>query len=106
MSFLILSSKCNHSIAGNFCLLFSLGMDWFSPRGKSIWIFVCFAFTYQDLFGRLSVSKRTASKNFMDGTYVTHMPVDAMTSDVIAPSPWKIFGCQNGKGQNYFSVNA
>ncbi|XP_071934900.1 protein ENHANCED DISEASE RESISTANCE 2 isoform X1 [Coffea arabica] len=45
---------------------------------------------------RLSVSKRTASKNFMDGTYVTHMPVDAMTSDVIAPSPWKIFGCQNG----------
>ncbi|KAL3520715.1 hypothetical protein ACH5RR_018864 [Cinchona calisaya] len=45
---------------------------------------------------RLSVSKRTARKNFMDGTYVTHIHVDAMRSDVIAPSPWKIFGCQNG----------
>ncbi|KAL3523463.1 hypothetical protein ACH5RR_016297 [Cinchona calisaya] len=45
---------------------------------------------------RLSVSKRMAHKNFMDGTYVTSVHVDAMTSDVIAPSPWKIFGCQNG----------
>ncbi|PIN08522.1 hypothetical protein CDL12_18895 [Handroanthus impetiginosus] len=34
----------------------------------------------------LSVSKRTAKRCI----------VDAMTSDVIAPSPWKIFGCQNG----------
>lgn len=56
---------------------------------------------YRALFGRLSVSKRTARKNFMDGTYVTRLHVDAMTSDVIAPSPWKIFGCQNGKAWTY-----
>lgn len=25
-----------------------------------------------------------------------------MTSDVIAPSPWTIFGCQNGESYSYF----
>ncbi|KAL8052115.1 hypothetical protein ABFX02_06G192400 [Erythranthe guttata] len=36
----------------------------------------------------LSVTRRT-SRNSIDLS-------SAMTSDVIAPSPWKIFGCQNG----------
>ncbi|CAI9091109.1 OLC1v1026045C1 [Oldenlandia corymbosa var. corymbosa] len=45
---------------------------------------------------RLNISKRDTHKRYMDGTALTSMRVDAMTSDVIAPSPWKIFGCQNG----------
>ncbi|XP_009626094.1 protein ENHANCED DISEASE RESISTANCE 2-like isoform X1 [Nicotiana tomentosiformis] len=45
---------------------------------------------------RLSVSKRMAHKSSMDSTAASSMHVDAMTSDVLAPSPWKIFGCQNG----------
>uniref|UniRef100_A0A5B7AM44 Protein ENHANCED DISEASE RESISTANCE 2-like n=1 Tax=Davidia involucrata TaxID=16924 RepID=A0A5B7AM44_DAVIN len=45
---------------------------------------------------RLIVSKRTAHKKSVDWTSASSMHVDAMTSDVIAPSPWKIFGCQNG----------
>ncbi|KAM7499126.1 hypothetical protein LguiA_023540 [Lonicera macranthoides] len=45
---------------------------------------------------RLNVSKRTPRKSFVDWTSAATMHVDAMTSDVIAPSPWKIFGCQNG----------
>ncbi|KAL3838327.1 hypothetical protein ACJIZ3_022918 [Penstemon smallii] len=44
----------------------------------------------------LSVSRRMANKRSIDWTSSTSMHVDAMTSDVIAPSPWKIFGCQNG----------
>ncbi|CAK9136107.1 unnamed protein product [Ilex paraguariensis] len=44
----------------------------------------------------LSVSKRRAHKNSVDWASASSMHVDAMTSDVIAPSPWKIFGCQNG----------
>lgn len=48
-------------------------------------------------FNRLNVSKRTPHKSFVDWTSAATMHVDAMTSDVIAPSPWKIFGCQNGK---------
>ncbi|XP_052200288.1 protein ENHANCED DISEASE RESISTANCE 2-like isoform X2 [Diospyros lotus] len=45
---------------------------------------------------RLTVSKRSARKNSVDWTSSSCMHMDAMTSDVIAPSPWKIFGCQNG----------
>uniref|UniRef100_A0A5B7ALN1 Protein ENHANCED DISEASE RESISTANCE 2-like n=1 Tax=Davidia involucrata TaxID=16924 RepID=A0A5B7ALN1_DAVIN len=45
---------------------------------------------------RLIVSKRTAHKKSVDWTSASSMHVDAMTSDVIAPSPWKIFSCQNG----------
>ncbi|KAA8539305.1 hypothetical protein F0562_025997 [Nyssa sinensis] len=45
---------------------------------------------------RLIVSKRTAHKKSVDWISASSMHVDAMTSDVIAPSPWKIFGCQNG----------
>ncbi|XP_057781812.1 protein ENHANCED DISEASE RESISTANCE 2-like isoform X1 [Salvia miltiorrhiza] len=32
----------------------------------------------------------------IDWTVFSSSVSDAMTSDVIAPSPWKIFGCQNG----------
>lgn len=46
---------------------------------------------------RLSVSKRMARKQSIDWTDASCPPVDAMTSDVIGPSPWKIFGIQNGK---------
>ncbi|VFQ64791.1 unnamed protein product [Cuscuta campestris] len=45
---------------------------------------------------RLSVSKRMARKKSIDWTEASSSHVDAMTSDVIGPSPWKIFGCQNG----------
>lgn len=47
-------------------------------------------------FCRLSVSKSVAHKRSMDMADASFMHVDAMTFDVIAPSPWKIFGCQNG----------
>ncbi|KAL9673456.1 hypothetical protein QQ045_029714 [Rhodiola kirilowii] len=45
---------------------------------------------------RLSSKKILARKNLIDQTLNSSVQVDAMTSDVIAPSPWKIFGCQNG----------
>ncbi|XP_051120733.1 protein ENHANCED DISEASE RESISTANCE 2-like [Andrographis paniculata] len=32
----------------------------------------------------------------IDWTLYSSSVTDAMTSDVVAPSPWKIFGCQNG----------
>ncbi|KAL3732047.1 hypothetical protein ACJRO7_028830 [Eucalyptus globulus] len=41
-------------------------------------------------------SKRTSSKHSVDWTVFSSMQTEAMKSDVIAPSPWKIFGCQNG----------
>ncbi|XP_073040663.1 protein ENHANCED DISEASE RESISTANCE 2-like isoform X2 [Primulina eburnea] len=44
----------------------------------------------------LSVSKRMKNKRCVDLASVASDHVNAMTSDVIAPSPWKIFGCQNG----------
>ncbi|KAG6410114.1 hypothetical protein SASPL_128163 [Salvia splendens] len=43
----------------------------------------------------LSVSKRMAKRS-IDWTSASSVHVEAMTSDVIAPSPWEIFGCQNG----------
>ncbi|KAL7589696.1 hypothetical protein Lser_V15G36383 [Lactuca serriola] len=45
---------------------------------------------------RLDDSKNTTRKNSVDWTSSANMHVDAMTSDVIAPSHWKIFGCKNG----------
>lgn len=45
---------------------------------------------------RLSVSKRTGRKNSVDWTAFSSVHTETVTSDVVAPSPWKIFGCQNG----------
>ncbi|XP_019194121.1 PREDICTED: protein ENHANCED DISEASE RESISTANCE 2-like isoform X2 [Ipomoea nil] len=45
---------------------------------------------------RLSVLKRRKHKKPVDLISVSSIPEDELTSDVIAPSPWKIFGCQNG----------
>nr|XP_043613639.1 protein ENHANCED DISEASE RESISTANCE 2-like [Erigeron canadensis] len=45
---------------------------------------------------RLNDSKSGARKRSVDWTSSASMNVDAMTSDVIAPSQWKIFGCKNG----------
>ncbi|KAL8090418.1 protein ENHANCED DISEASE RESISTANCE 2-like [Apium graveolens] len=42
------------------------------------------------------VLKRTSKKESIDWISAASMHVHAMTSDVIAPSPWQIFGCQNG----------
>ncbi|KAG9142143.1 hypothetical protein Leryth_007597 [Lithospermum erythrorhizon] len=39
---------------------------------------------------------RGARRNSIDWSSKSTMHVDAMTSDVISPSPWKIFGSQNG----------
>ncbi|XP_051121559.1 protein ENHANCED DISEASE RESISTANCE 2-like [Andrographis paniculata] len=45
----------------------------------------------------MTVSKRMLSKRSRSVDWTsTSMHVNAMTSDVLAPSPWKIFGCQNG----------
>uniref|UniRef100_A0A251T1N1 Putative pleckstrin (PH) and lipid-binding START domains-containing protein n=1 Tax=Helianthus annuus TaxID=4232 RepID=A0A251T1N1_HELAN len=45
---------------------------------------------------RLNDSKSVTRKHSVDWTSSANMHVDAMTSDVIAPSQWKIFGCKNG----------
>ncbi|KAG5557496.1 hypothetical protein RHGRI_007659 [Rhododendron griersonianum] len=45
---------------------------------------------------RMSMSKRAAHKKSIEWTSVSCKHMYAMTSDVIAPSPWEIFGCQNG----------
>ncbi|KAI3816141.1 hypothetical protein L1987_15831 [Smallanthus sonchifolius] len=45
---------------------------------------------------RLNDSKIATRKGSVDWTSSANMHVDAMTSDVIAPSQWKIFGCKNG----------
>ncbi|XP_051120142.1 protein ENHANCED DISEASE RESISTANCE 2-like [Andrographis paniculata] len=44
---------------------------------------------------RLSGSKRIAKMCSTDNL-TSSRRVEAMTSDVLAPSPWKIFGCKNG----------
>ena len=44
---------------------------------------------------RMSVSKRRTNKTSIDWT-ATSMHVTKVASDVIGPSPWRIFGCQNG----------
>jgi len=54
---------------------------------------------------KLDVSKRNRRKNSVDWTNYsstnyssTSLNVETnVAPDVIAPSPWKIFGCQNGK---------
>ncbi|KAL6552788.1 hypothetical protein OROHE_008152 [Orobanche hederae] len=56
-------------------------------------LFSCSKRKYQPF--SLSVTKRRAKRS-IDWTSASSVHVDAMTSDVIAPSPWKIFGCQNG----------
>ncbi|CAK7325457.1 unnamed protein product [Dovyalis caffra] len=43
---------------------------------------------------RFGNSKRAGCKRAID--YYSFLHNEAVTSDVIAPSPWKIFGCQNG----------
>ncbi|KAK1419639.1 hypothetical protein QVD17_28867 [Tagetes erecta] len=45
---------------------------------------------------RLNDSMIATRKRSVDWTSSANMHVDAMTSDVIAPSQWKIFGCKNG----------
>lgn len=46
---------------------------------------------------RFRGSKRMDGKPSIDWTVCSSVQMEAMTSDVIAPSPWKIFGCQNGE---------
>ncbi|BBG97811.1 Pleckstrin homology and lipid-binding START domains-containing protein [Prunus dulcis] len=41
-------------------------------------------------------SRRAESKISVDWTLGSLTHTESMASDVIAPSPWKIFGCQNG----------
>ncbi|TYK00012.1 protein ENHANCED DISEASE RESISTANCE 2-like isoform X1 [Cucumis melo var. makuwa] len=45
---------------------------------------------------RFRGSKRIDWKASIDWIVCSSVQMEAMTSDVIAPSPWKIFGCQNG----------
>lgn len=46
---------------------------------------------------RLGGSSRTRRINSTDWTHFSSTQADPGTSDVVAPSPWTIFGCQNGK---------
>ncbi|KAK9913229.1 hypothetical protein M0R45_037052 [Rubus argutus] len=39
---------------------------------------------------------RSTWRSSVDWTFCSLMHTEVMTNDVIAPSPWKIFGCQNG----------
>ncbi|XP_061998570.1 protein ENHANCED DISEASE RESISTANCE 2-like [Rosa rugosa] len=39
---------------------------------------------------------RSALRSSVDWTFCPLIHTEVMTNDVIAPSPWKIFGCQNG----------
>ena len=39
--------------------------------------------------------------NSIDWTLCSSTQMDPATSDVIAPSSWTIFGCQNGKNGIY-----
>ncbi|XVF75560.1 hypothetical protein PTKIN_Ptkin13bG0196600 [Pterospermum kingtungense] len=45
---------------------------------------------------RFGSAKITDRKNSFNWPFRSSVHAEAMTSDVIAPSPWKIFGCQNG----------
>ncbi|XP_043702171.1 protein ENHANCED DISEASE RESISTANCE 2-like isoform X2 [Telopea speciosissima] len=45
---------------------------------------------------RLNGSKRRECRNSIDWTLRSSLHKDPMSHDVIAPSPWTIFGCQNG----------
>ncbi|CAH8323856.1 unnamed protein product [Eruca vesicaria subsp. sativa] len=45
---------------------------------------------------KLDLSKRTRRKVSVDWTNYSSLNVETIAPDVIAPSPWKIFGCQNG----------
>lgn len=41
-------------------------------------------------------------KILLDWTLFSSAHNDPMASDVIAPSPWTIFGCKNGNDKNFF----
>ncbi|XP_042521222.1 protein ENHANCED DISEASE RESISTANCE 2-like isoform X2 [Macadamia integrifolia] len=45
---------------------------------------------------RLNGSKRRDCRKSMEWILNSSMHIDPLTNDVIAPSPWTIFGCQNG----------
>ncbi|KAK7315503.1 hypothetical protein VNO77_34053 [Canavalia gladiata] len=45
---------------------------------------------------RMGGSKRSDWKDYIDWNFQSCIYTEAMTSDVIAPTPWKIFGCHNG----------
>ncbi|KAL4313056.1 hypothetical protein GQ457_01G044720 [Hibiscus cannabinus] len=57
----------------------------FLPSPKKIWSPL-----------RLANPKRTDSKISVHWPFPSCVNAEAMTSDVVAPSQWKIFGCQNG----------
>nr|XP_011469654.1 PREDICTED: protein ENHANCED DISEASE RESISTANCE 2-like [Fragaria vesca subsp. vesca] len=42
------------------------------------------------------VGSRSTLRSSVDWTFCPLLNTEGMTNDVIAPSPWKIFGCQNG----------
>ncbi|XAR59980.1 hypothetical protein NMG60_11033183 [Bertholletia excelsa] len=54
----------------------------------------CYKSSQQSL--RLKHSSRSHHTNSIDWTLCSSMQIDPMSSDVIAPSHWTIFGCQNG----------
>ncbi|KAA3489542.1 protein ENHANCED DISEASE RESISTANCE 2-like isoform X4 [Gossypium australe] len=61
---------------------------------KSRW--QSFSFLEGLLACRSSGSSNTNHNNSIDWTLCSSTKMDRVTSDVVAPSPWTIFGCQNG----------
>ncbi|KAG6432816.1 hypothetical protein SASPL_104403 [Salvia splendens] len=51
---------------------------------------------YSILINLVELNYSSKHSYSIDWTVYSSSVSDAMTSDVIAPSPWKIFGCQNG----------
>ncbi|KAI4339421.1 hypothetical protein MLD38_024368 [Melastoma candidum] len=58
--------------------------------------FVCCSKRRWPSISMCAPSKSSYNKRSSDWTVSSSMHAEGMRSDVIAPSPWKIFGCQNG----------
>ncbi|KAH9660738.1 Pleckstrin (PH) and lipid-binding START domains-containing protein [Citrus sinensis] len=55
---------------------------------------------------RLSGSSRASHTKSIDWTLCSGTQMEQVTADVIAPSPWTIFGCQNDQELNTFILSA
>ncbi|KAH9700568.1 Pleckstrin (PH) and lipid-binding START domains-containing protein [Citrus sinensis] len=55
---------------------------------------------------RLSGSSRASHTKSIDWTLCSGTHMEQVTADVIAPSPWTIFGCQNDQELNTFILSA
>lgn len=59
--------------------------------------FSFFFFFFSFLPHRFNCSNKSHRLKSIDWTFSPSSVADATTSDVVAPSSWTIFGCQNGR---------